>query len=851
MRALLPVTLTLLLIFSVPAMAAPRILLTHLPNGGFERGQGDQVADWKPYEQGYTVDLAVHHGGRRSLRCHSDTAADAQGAVCSQTLNQTAPAPVLVSGWSRAEGVGGSADDDYSLYVDLTYTDGTSLWGQTADFETGTHDWQRRHVLIVPTKPLRNMNVYALFRRHAGTVWFDDFDARELAGDRLFDSQALDPPSLPASFRAGWLARDVAAGSSLRPLSALGLRLERRQVRQGGAVVQAAVRNTTPHTRAVTVYYVERFAAPQAVWWDDIRAARPARGGGEYANLTRVSVGATGQMSLYPFGCVTGRGGGRALGIPPGLGPRVARIAFHPRTGLLFVAFDLALSGRGDPTGHDRAAVAVVRYDIDPQWGFRDAAARFYTLFPDAFRRRVRADGLWIPFTDPGTVAGLGDFHVAYHEGDNSVAGDRRRGILSFRYVEPMTYWMPMAPSVPRIYEAALALARRLAAGTDETARRQAQAVLTSGSRDAQGRFNVQFRDTPWANGAVWVLNPNPRLPCPAGGWTKAALNTRGEPEAGEANPPDGEFLDSLEGWADVLDYGPGSLRWAGTPPTFTPDSPRPALPTWFSVYEDAAFLSRDLHHQGKLLMANSTPWRFSVFAPLLDVLGTETDWFPGGTWRPDSDAVFNLRRTVCYHKPYLLLLNTDFTKIDSAQVERYFRRCLFYGVFPSMFSADAATHPYWEEPHWYDRDRPLFQKYLPVIQRLSAAGWEPVTWARSNRPSVWLERYGTHYLTALNSGDVPAEAQIRIDAARLWPGVARPRLVIRDALTGENIPVNGTIVRLTLQAGETRVLALSTVRLKTADRPRGNAMPLDTARAVVYNTVGSKIRTTGRGAAW
>jgi hypothetical protein len=38
------------------------------------------------------------------------------------------------------------------------------------------------------------------------------------------------------------------------------------------------------------------------------------------------------------------------------------------------------------------------------------------------------------------------------------------------------------------------------------------------------------------------------------------------------------------------------------------------------------------------------------------------------------------------------------------------------------MFSVDASTHPYWSEPRWYDRDRPLFRKYIPAIRKLSRA---------------------------------------------------------------------------------------------------------------------------------
>ena len=801
------------------AWASPALLA----NGGFERTDAQapgHAAAWASYGQGYQLDSQVHHGGALGIRCDNPVSGQTSGAFITCTLNQKHARPVLVTGWSKARNVDGVTDNDYSVYVDLTYMDGSSLWGQTAPFETGAHDWSRQRLMLFPSKPIRSMNVYALFRNHSGTAWFDDFDVREVTSDNLFDSQDLVPPALPKGARGGWFIRDVAAGSPLQPLTAgraaLGLRMDGLKTAPDGRLVQATLRNLTPRDRAVTIYYVERFDAAKPVWWDNIRTGAPAVESREYADLTQAGAGATGQLSLYPFGCVTGTGAGRALASPPWLGARVTRIAFRPDTRLMFLACDLALTGRGDAAGHDHAPVAVARYSVDPVWGFRDAAAQYYAEFPDAFQRRAKAEGIWMPFTDPSKIAGLSDFHIAYHEGDNSVATDRKNGILSFRYVEPMTYWMPMTKGAPRTYAEATAQVKTLAASADPVAAHQAQAVLSSGSQDARGQFNVAFRDTPWCDGAVWVLNPNPRVGEPGGPWTKARLNSAGEPLAGARDQPDGEYLDSLEAWADVLDYRPESLSASTQALCFAPGGFRPALPTWFSVYESTAALSKDLHARGGLLMANSVPWRFTAFAPLLDVMGTETNMFSdSGAWTPEPDAVMDLRRTASYHKPYLLLLNTDFSKVDSAKIALYFDRCLFYGVYPSMFSADASSHPYWEDPTLYNRDRPLFQKYIPLVQRLSAAGWEPVTWARSDRSDVWLERFGRTYLTVLNSKDAPASTLVHIDAARFFPGAARrgAQVVVHDVSSGKDLatlPLSAAVsIRLTLAGQETQVLSL------------------------------------------
>ena len=62
----------------------------------------------------------------------------------------------------------------FSIYVDIYYTDGTPLYGQTIDWQTGTTGWQHGEMTIKPAKPIRNVNVYLLLRGHSGTAWFDD-----------------------------------------------------------------------------------------------------------------------------------------------------------------------------------------------------------------------------------------------------------------------------------------------------------------------------------------------------------------------------------------------------------------------------------------------------------------------------------------------------------------------------------------------------------------------------------------------------------------------------------------------------------------------------------------------------
>ena len=101
----------------------------------------------------------------------SDTAM-IRGIMQKVELNQPEPEPVFAVAYSKAEGVTGKADADYSLFVNFIYTDGTYLFKQNVAFSVGTHDWERREFYAMPEKPLREVYFYYLFRKHGGKAWF-------------------------------------------------------------------------------------------------------------------------------------------------------------------------------------------------------------------------------------------------------------------------------------------------------------------------------------------------------------------------------------------------------------------------------------------------------------------------------------------------------------------------------------------------------------------------------------------------------------------------------------------------------------------------------------------------------
>lgn len=978
---------------------------------------GDGFVGWKGWELGYQVDDQVKHGGPCSARCRNATAEEHRGLTYVVDLNQAVPTPIIAECWSKAEGVSGSADSDYSLYLDLEYMDGTPLWGQIAAFKVGTHDWQRRTVTVIPAKPVRNVSVHGIFRRHAGTAWFADFKLFEMklpGGVAQFDSvpvsqggTGVKPVFLPAlGARVPAVAlylRDVAAksdfyqpegklvispdgASATMEATAEPLQLAltyRLQQKDGALRVDGSVRDLSGKDRAVTVYCSMPVAAKGWLWHDDQRVSRRIQAGQKYGNYTGISAGATRSVSKYPLACVSGDREALVIAAPLDM-PRLYRFSYDPDWPEFFGAVDLGLAADTHKFPSS-ASFSFVVYTCDPQWGFRSALQRYYELFPSCFTKRNQREGIWMPFTDIASVAGFEDFGFQFQEGAPNVAFDTEHGIYDFTYVEPASLWVSMPKEIERTNERALAYVKERAAAGDKTC----QAALNCAQEDADGAWNGGVIKAPWCDGAFYVLNPSPNVKAddpravtkyrddlaavlavaehPSGvqpGWSNyekgyelapgegrggstAAKMTRGaqDPDAGcaqhvtlnqkEPRPlvarvwtkaqdvsgePDNNyslyidlmFTDGTTGWGHLVEAKTGTHDWQALGEAIVPEKPVRALAyhlllrkphtgtvwfsdaflaeqgsdnnlllngnfepatvptgvkprlagTYFDSFEMAAAdlnyrrehfaatdtplvfdgegrvcqfgmfntleyargIERSMRATGRMTFANGVLWNYPWGAALLDVMGTETNWAPGGTftpatgwsgastYTPDDDAIMNYRRALCYQRPYLLLMNTVFDLFKPEWVELYFKRCTAYAVFPGFFSHDASSDVYFSRPALYNRDRPLFKRYIPVIKALSAAGWEPVTWARSENPKVYVERFGKPggplYLTLLNDSHQRQKATLTLEAAKLGLPEADD-LNVTEALVGGPVIFHGGAATVELAAEDVSVLKL------------------------------------------
>jgi hypothetical protein len=138
-------------------------------NPGFELAQ---PGAWKPAGRGYAIDSQTMHGGRQAICCQASDNNVAFGATQILRYEKPDKRPIIVGGWSKAEGVG--AGGDYNVFLDVIYDDGTPWWGLTSAWARGTHDWQYAAEAFWPQKPVREIRAHVFLRRVKGKAWFDD-----------------------------------------------------------------------------------------------------------------------------------------------------------------------------------------------------------------------------------------------------------------------------------------------------------------------------------------------------------------------------------------------------------------------------------------------------------------------------------------------------------------------------------------------------------------------------------------------------------------------------------------------------------------------------------------------------
>ena len=95
-----------------------------------------------------------------------------------QYVSYSAPAgsTVTVSGWGKGEKVADNtnpAEGSFWVQAWIHYTDGSTEYGLHADFDNGTHGFQKAEKSFTVPKPIEGFTYFVKFGK-SGYAWFDD-----------------------------------------------------------------------------------------------------------------------------------------------------------------------------------------------------------------------------------------------------------------------------------------------------------------------------------------------------------------------------------------------------------------------------------------------------------------------------------------------------------------------------------------------------------------------------------------------------------------------------------------------------------------------------------------------------
>ena len=515
-----------------------------------------------------------------------------------------------------------------------------------------------------------------------------------------------------------------------------------------------------------------------------------------------------GKLSFYPLCAISVDGKGEALGIDLSV-PIVYRLEADKRE--LVAEFDIATSPLTDKFPN-RSFFRLSRFKFDAGWGMRAALKQYYSVYPESFKKRVTREGIWLPFTPLRKIRNWNDFGFAYHETSwgstdqengrkvPSITSDKESGVLSFQYTEPWDIQLPIQSS---------AIDYKTLLSSEVIPKSQKEFLDNSATEDKNGLWQVRRLKTPWFKSG-WAVsittNCNPDIL----GESRYRDILKDEINPATKLNVDGIYFDSMEwNWHNDLNYRREHFKYTNYPLTFSRDVGKPTIWNFTSEFEIMKKVADEMHSQGKLLMGNGHAWN-PFAAANLDLFGAELSWYSSG----DHDTrALDFKRAISFQKPIVFLLNeglndTAFTGFPFKGYEIYFEKLLAYGFFPSFFSEDASSDPYWQDSAKVERGRPFFKKYIPIIKQISQAGWQPVTYATTNLKTIRIERFGEGkklFFTIRNNGKIDSDCIVSFDLQAL----GLDKYSAFEMISQQSLKVKSHNLFIKVSAGRTKVIQI------------------------------------------
>lgn len=745
-----------------------------IPNGGFEDGaQGWSLG------AGQSLDETVAHSGTRSVRLHIPPGEPGRSNV-GITVPVKPNTRYRAELWIRRENVGvtGTYVSERDDAGNLTGT--STQYGRPVPQTDGV--WHQQ-VWDLRTQPATTrLNLRGDIYNSTGTIWLDDFALYELGEGEYRPIQAA-------------AARDGDAITITGGLPDAGLELAATLRGDTDCLrIDGLLRDTTGADRAIGVRFALPLDATGWTWWGDAEDREQVSAGGLYRRTYDCKAG-IGLCSIYPWSALSGPDAGLSLALPLAQGPRVFVIEHDQRAPATAITFYAGLCAE---SGHHPSEFpfSFVLYRHDPTWGMRAAMERYYALFPESFVKRPpfegylnyanleRIDAVTREVITQGVrIPDASDFGEAYDFIYHC------HGCYDFRMIPWDDPTLPSDEVVLRLLAEMVAAEREKPIGyvpTAETLKKLCYSENGHISYIGDTRYWRPHEGYNHTDQAGWGLNfrvnEDPDVSSAVPDATRARIEAY--EAGGERRPFQGTITaDAIEGYHS-LQRDPNCRRehFATTlqPLTFTKDTLTMCMPnTIWDLHAKSWWPLTEEHQVAIYGNANGYEQMFTM--PFIDVPMIEWDWDVRNPGRFER-----FLRAGAHHKIWrfwrVCAGGQNAGEGDPELVRKHFARGLAYAVYPAVYPLpDSAGRQY----------RALYRQYVPAIEELSIAGWEPVPYARATE-GVIVERFGGFadgelHLTLRNYAAEPVTTTVTLDRAALGLP-ADAELVAVDLLPGQAV---------------------------------------------------------------
>jgi hypothetical protein len=752
-------------------------------NPGFESG----LTGWTQLGSnrlGVQLTQAQAHGGRRTLEFSSSSEQTAFAAYVSEPIPIEPGKRYRVSAWWRSkEGYlstlsGTPPNLCMELYREsrrvtglyLQWLDGRGQPLESPKLAVPLHmnasNWRLIQREITAPKDARSVQVIVAAKLQNETLWVDDV--------KLIESPE------PEKAVTGVIRQEGARLVQTVQLDGFEIQVT-YEAHDEFIAVRGEVRSLRAEDRAFTLTFALPVIAEGWRWWDDAHRRRLISEG-IYENATSAIFDGWLPISLYPYAGIEDGRVGLALALPPDR-PQLALLRYDGDKERFEATFHLGISPQATKLQNE-AKFELLIYRFDPRWGFRSVIAKHARLYPGVYNTDL-------PIYE---YSGAKQGFFFTPRGAEVVREHDAQGIYSAQYTVGELPVKVRPSDTPRpTFAEIIDAVERLAQSTSPWEVELAQAIHSSAAIDTNGDWILKhvgiFSWDPENWEAAWAANLDPELEQGLADWL---IRWRIEP-AFEATEAIGARLDGVQIdnflSTPAIDFRPEALQSADHTLTYSPHTFRPGVHNGFAMFEYLQFVRAYLDENwGEERGISINFWGLghpNYLAGFIDAFGGEGKTLNGrGTnWYPE---ILDYRRAVAYHKPLLFANQTPNLTEEAAR--RFQALALLYGVRPR------------QGPHgsgWSPAVAEILEETAALVEQYWWAGWEPIPYAWTDDPAIWIERFGDDpakgiFFAVYNSSHQPASFTLVIDQAELGLESAGS-LLVTDLISSANVPFTFT----------------------------------------------------------